>query len=504
MLKTARQLCVGSALVALCGCDHFLATSPQSFVGSTNFYQTPDQIDRAVIGAYAYLQQLYGAGGTSPMWILGEMRSDNTTYQYNGGQRGNLLAENVDDFLVTPDNIVGQNLWTQAYAMIQQTNVVLGRIDAVTYTAPAEKARAAAEMKFLRAFAYFHLVRTFGDVPLRLTEVATYADAFTKSRTPTAEVYAQIIKDLTEAIPALPVRGSLPAAQAGRATKGAASMLLADVYMTQTRFADAVPVLQSVMGMGYSLVTPYERVFDPVAKNGPESIFEVQFAEAVVDRSSAFLFRFVPFNSARDLTFVSTDNVTGSGGWNIPTHDMIRAYEPGDLRKDASIGWYVKAGNNTFTDVAINDSIPYIKKYYHPYTTAGRTNDDFPVYRYAEAKLLLAEALNETGQTGAALPHINDVRTRAGLPTLAGLSQAEVRDTVAHEQRVELAFENKRWFQLVRLGKAVAVMTAHGADLKSYTTRRSAATYNVTQNSLLMPIPIRELTLNPFTQNPGY
>ena len=438
------------------------------------------------------------------MWIIGEMRSDNTTYQYNDAQRGNLLTENVDEFLVTPDNVVGQNLWTQAYQMIEQTNVVLGRIDAVTYSDPAAKARAIAEMKFLRAFAYFHLVRTFGDVPLELAEVASYTGAFTTSRTPTADVYTQIIKDLTEAIPGLPAKASLPAAQSGRATKGAATMLLADVYMTQKRFADAVPLLQSVLGMGYSLVTPYDKVFDPAAKNGPESIFEVQFAEAVVGQSSAFLFRFVPFNSARDLTFVSTDNATGTGGWNIPTKDMVRAYEPGDLRKAASIGWYVKAGNSAFTDVAIKDSIPFIKKFYHQYTTAGRTNDNFPVYRYGEAKLLLAEALNETGQTAAAVTHLNDVRARAGLPAVSGLSQAAFRDTVAHEERVELAFEDKRWFQLVRIGKAIQVMNAQGADLKSYTKFRSAATYNVTQNSLLMPIPLRELTLNPFPQNPGY
>jgi hypothetical protein len=296
----------------------------------------------------------------------------------------------------------------------------------------------------------------------------------------------------------------LSSSQAGRATRGAATMLLADVYMTRKSFPEAATALQSVLGMGYSLVTSYDRLFDPAFKNGPESIFEVQYAEAVVGRASAFLLRFIPFNSAKDLVFVSSDNAN-AGGWNMPTRDMVRAYEPGDLRKAASIAYYVKAGNAQYTDVAIKDSIPYVRKYYHPYATAGSTNDDFPIYRFAEAKLLLAEALNETGQTLAAYPHINDVRARAGLPALApGLSQAAFRDTVAHEERVELAFEDKRWFQLLRTGRAISVMNAHGAELKASTTFRSGATYNVTQNQLLYPIPIRELTVNGFPQNPGY
>ncbi|MEO6526076.1 MAG: RagB/SusD family nutrient uptake outer membrane protein [Gemmatimonadaceae bacterium] len=499
-----KRLLVGSVFLALCGCEHVLATSPESFIGTTNFYQSPEQVERAVVGAYSYLQTIYGAGGTAPMWTVGEMRSDNTTYQYNDAQRGSLNVENVDEFLTSPDNATVQNMWTFSYQTILQTNIVLGRIEPVTYTDAAVKSRAIGEMKFLRALSYFNLVRSFGDVPLELEEVASYTGAFTKERTPVDAVYAQIISDLTDAIPRLPTKATQASSQIGRATRGAASMLLADVYMTRKRFADAVPVLQSVLGMGYALVSPYDRVFDPAFKNGPESIFEVQYAEAVVGGSSSYLFRFIPFNSARDLTFVSPDNAN-AGGWNIPTRDMVRAYEPGDLRKAASIAWYVKAGNSVYTDVAIKDSIPFVRKFYHAYTTVGRTNDDFPIYRLAEAKLLLAEALNETGQTPLAYPQINEVRARAALPALAaGLSQAAFRDTVVHEQRVELAFEDKRWFQLVRTGRAIAVLSAHGAELKSYTKFRSSATYNVTQSSLLLPIPIRELTLNPFPQNPGY
>jgi hypothetical protein len=504
MMTTVKTCLFGSVVLFLCGCENVLTTAPESFIGTNNFYQTPAQVDGAVLGAYSYLQTIYGAGGTAPMWTMAEMRSDNTTYQYNNSNRGSLTVENVDEFLTTADNVPVLNMWMNSYQAILQTNTVLDRIDVVPYADPAAKSRAIGEMEFLRALHYFNLVRSFGDVPLELHEITTYAGAFSKQRTPIDSVYQQVIADLVDAIPRLPTKAALPAAQAGRATRGAASMLLADVYMTRKRFPEAVPVLQSVLGMGYSLVTPYEKVFDPAAKNGPESIFEVQYAEAVTGRGSTFLLRFIPFNSAKDLVFVSSDNAN-AGGWNIPTRDMIRAYEPGDLRKAASIAFYVKSGNAQYTDVAIKDSIPYIKKYYHSYGTAGATNDNFPIYRFAETKLLLAEALNEVGQTNAAYPHVNDVRARAGLPALApGLGQAAFRDTVIHEQRVELAFEDKRWFQLVRTGRAIPVMNAHGAELKSYTTFRSSATYNVTQSSLLYPIPIRELTVNGFAQNPGY
>ncbi|GAC1649567.1 MAG: RagB/SusD family nutrient uptake outer membrane protein [Gemmatimonadaceae bacterium] len=485
-------------------CDKVLTTAPESFVGTTNFYQTPDQIDRAVIGAYSSLQTIYGAGGTAPMWTMAEMRSDNTTYMYNNSNRGSLTVETVDEFLTTPDNVPVLNMWTLSYQTILQANTVLDRIGAVRYTNAMARSRAVGEMKFLRALSYFNLVRSFGAVPLKLHEVSTYDGAFARERTPVDAVYAQIVSDLTDAIPTLPTRAALSAAERGRATQGAATMLLADVYMTRQQYAEAITALQAVLGMGYSLVTPYGRVFDPTFKNGPESIFEVQYAESVIGQSSSFLFRFIPFNSGKDLVFVSTDDGQG-GGWNVPTRDMVRTYEPGDLRLESSIGFYVKTGNAQYTDVALGDSIPYVKKYYHPYTTAGRTNDDFPVYRFAEAKLLLAEALNETGQTALAYSHVNDIRARAGLaPLSAGLTQDQFRDAVIHEERVELAFEDKRWFQLLRTGRAIAVMTAHGADIKSYTTFRAAASYNITQNSLLYPIPIRELTVNGFAQNPGY
>jgi starch-binding outer membrane protein, SusD/RagB family len=509
MSLSKRLILLGAActLSALGGCRDVLNVEPKTFYGTTNFYQTPAQIDQAVLGVYARLQTVYGSslGNNGPLWALSELRSDNTTYQFNPADRSNQPTEALDEFLVTPDNVAVNGIWSTSYTPILEANTILGRIDGVQYANTAQKDQAIGEVKFNRALNYFNLVRLFGDVPLFLTEVTSYDNAFQPARAPVEEVYKQIIADAQDAIAKLPARGTLPASQTGRATKGAATMLLAEVYMTRKDYQNAANALQTVVGMGYSLLPQYERVFDPAFKNNAESIFEVQFSDAVVGEQSQFIYRFAPFNSGSALTSGFNDLTINQAGWNIPTRDMIKAYEPGDLRKAASIGMWVKAGNADFTDVALGDSIPYIKKYAQPFSQAGRQNNDFPVYRYAEALLLYAEALNELGRTSEAYPFINQVRARAGLPALAvGLSQSAFRDAVLREERVELAFEDKRWFDLVRTGRAVAVMQAQGADLKASTTRRPSVSYQLQPYMTLYPIPIREITLNAFSQNTGY
>jgi hypothetical protein len=505
--RLRRRILALAPLIALAGCGSIVDVKPETFSGTTNYYQTPDQMDRAIFGAYSTLQPMYGAGATGPMWSLAEMRADNTTYEQNQTDRSQVLTETIDDFMTTPDNTSVSNMWNTAYGGILQTNVILDRIGGVPYPDPVAKNRIIGEAKWLRALYYYNLVRLFGDLPLRLQPTQTYEGAFTQQRTPTDSIYKVIITDLQDALTKLPARAALPAAQAGRATQGAAAMLLADVYMTRKNWAEAANVLQTVVGMGYTLVSPYDKAFDPASKNGAESIYEVQYAEAVVNESSNFLQRFIPNTSAKNLTF-GTSDVAGSvgSGWNIPTKDILRAYEPGDVRKNASIGYWVSALNRPEVDVVFNDTIPYLKKYYHSYATAGRTNDNFPLFRYAEALLDYAETLNELNRTSEAYTYINQVRARAGLPALAaGLTQAQFRDAVFQEERVELAFEDKRWFQLLRTGRAIAVMTAQGADIKSYAgARRPSIAYNITPQMLLFPLPIREITNNGFAQNPGY
>lgn len=507
------RLCRGATAltlsVAVAGCQNVLEVDPETFSGTTTYYQTPDQMDRAIFGAYGALQNIYGSAVAGPSWPMTEMRSDNTTFELNVNNRSQTQQESLEDFTNVAENITTNNGWSTSYNGILLANTILDRIDPVVYTDAAAKNRIIGEAKFLRALHYANLVRWFGDVPLLVHEVQSYEGAFVSVRTPADSVLKVVIADLKDAITKLPTRATLPAAQAGRATTGAASMLLADVYMWQKNWQEAANVLQTVTTMGYTLQPNYADSFEPSRKNGPESIFEIQWTDAVVGEGSGFTPRFLPLQSQRTLTFGTTDNATtGGGSWNIPTRDMVRAYEPGDKRKDASIGYYVSSlpAQRADLDVVFNDSVPYTKKYWHPYTIAGRANDNFPVYRYAEALLNLAESLNELGRTPEAYPLINQVRSRAGLPALAGLSQTAFRDAVFKEERVELAFENKRWFQLVRTGRAVPIMTAHGAELIAYAgvLRRSPGTYVVTPAKLLYPIPQSEVNVNGLPQNPGY
>ena len=496
----ARNIPLLCGLAALCACNSLLDVQPKTFSGTTDYYRTPDQVEHAVNGAYSFLQILYGTASSS-YWAMTEMRSDNTTYQYNEADRGEQEMESLDEFLITADNYVVEQVWRDSYRAILQSNTILDRIGGVAFSDQSRKEQYVGEAEFLRAFHYFNLVRLCGDVPLLLHEVQSPDEAAVGKRASVDEVYQQIISDLVDAIGKLPER--YLAADAGRATRGAAKMLLADVHMTRKNYQAAAAELGDLLTMGYSLLPSYEAVFDPVNKNNAESIFEVQYSAALEGEASEFIYRFAPFNSGNAIVGFN-DLVPSHAGYNIPTRDLLRAYEAGDRRRDASIGFYVAPDNSAY-DVAIGDTIPYVKKYLHPFQQQRRTDDDFPVYRYAEALLLLAEALNELGRTGEAYAYIDQVRGRAGLaPLPAGLSQDQFRDTVWHEQRIESAFENKRWYQLVRSGQAVGVMTRHGEEMKQLMPRLSAAAYQVQPYMLLYPIPAREVRLNGFAQNAGW
>ena len=217
-----------------------------------------------------------------------------------------------------------------------------------------------------------------------------------------------------------------------------------------------------------------------------------------------------------------------AGSWDIPTQDIVNAYYPGDTRLDASIGvtkGHLDAQNDWLPDSVVSilnnkdttgkgygyttsPAHRFIKKQYNPpYTTPleYNTDDDWPVYRYSDLLLMLAESLNEQGQSGTALPYLNQVRMRAGLTPANVTAQAQLRDTIAHERRVELAFENHRWFDLVRTGEAISTMTAYGVLQKQAFPFLLPTTYNVVQSKLIYAIPFRETQVNPgLGQNPGY
>ena len=297
-------------------------------------------------------------------------------------------------------------------------------------------------------------------------------------------------------------------------------MLLADIYMTQKKYADAETLLSTLSTMGYQLLPDYASVFSTTNKNNRESLFEVQYMQGLQGgQQSNFIYLFLPRSlNTSVVTFGVATNNSGTGGWNTPTDDLISSYEPNDKRLDASIGvaegtynasdiFTITANKSivNYTPATGKTGIPYDRKCLHAHTNPNNTDDNWPVYRYAGALLLLAEAQNEQGKTANALANLNLVRTRAGLPAATATDQNSLRDIIAHERRIELAFENQRWHDLVRTGKAIDVMNAYGVKLKQQYSYLTSDSYNVTQDRLLFPIPKSEILTNPqLTQNHGY
>jgi tetratricopeptide (TPR) repeat protein len=510
-------------VVAAAGCSKkFVTLYPEGQVNEGNFYRSAADFQEALVGAYAPLR-----AAANVAFYLEEMRGDNSFFDYNAKDRGGSGSEELAEFLDNSGNTTIQTIWTADYQGIQRANVILDKMK----TPPGDMTDSArnqvtGQAEALRAHYYFELVRLFGSVPLYLHEVTNAQNAVV-NRSPVDTVYAQIISDLSDALNRLSPPAKFP--QSGAVTKGMVATELGLVYLTRKQYDKATPLFQSVTRMGYALLPNYADVFKTANKNSRESIFEVQYKSGTDGQASQFIYDFIPTTPSTGVILGSAANYNNTaGGWNIPTQNLINAYEPGDSRLDAGIG-VVKGhlnGQNDFLPDSVvsilnnkdtagkgygyttSPAHRFVKKQYNPpYTTplVYNTDDNWPVYRYADVLLMLAESLNEEGQPGAALPFLNQVRQRAGLSPATTTDQGQLRDTIAHERRVELAFENHRWFDLVRTGQAIAVMTAYGTGQKQAFPFLLPTAYNVTPNKLIYAIPFRETQVNPgLGQNPGY
>jgi tetratricopeptide (TPR) repeat protein len=468
----------------------FLELSSQTNLSTAVYFKTESDFQAAINGAYAPLRGAYD--GYNGAWAMGEMRSDNSTYKYNPNDRGTIQPEYIKDFLDDNTNSVTLNKYVSDYAVIARVNQVLALINGITFSSDAVKNNIKGQAYFLRAFCYFDLAQYFGSVPLHLRPAGSVGET-ALPLTSIDSVYQQVISDAKQATTLLPDKATQ---EKGRPANGAAYALLGNVYLVQKQWASAEAALKQVTG--YSLMANYADVFDPAQKNNAESLFEIQYKQGTEGFASTFFYIFL----AKPITAAEVSAVTGIPensytieGYNIPTPDIIAAYEAGDLRKDASIG-YVTAGGVSY---------PYIKKYSHPHALTNNTDDDWPVYRYAEVLLMLAEAENEqSGRTADALVNLNAVRARAGLTPSTAATQTDIRTAIMKERRVELAFENKRWPDLVRWGTANAVMTAFGAQVKAnpsayyYPAGITPSPNAYTNIRILFPLPASEAALSPY------
>jgi starch-binding outer membrane protein, SusD/RagB family len=477
--------------------DDFLTITPETALSSATFFTKEADFQQAVNAAYVPLRTIVN----DRAWLLGEMHSDNTYYGRNPLFGATEQQEDIADFAIPTSNGITANThvlnqYRQDYLIIARTNQILSAIDKIEFGAES-KNNLKGQAYFLRAYAYFELVRYFGKAPLHLTPVLGRDDAALPLATE-AELYAQIEKDAQEAVNLLPPKSKQ---EAGRATSGAARTLLANVYIQQKKWAQAEPLLKEVVNSNeYALIENYADVFSTSTgnKNNIESVFEVQFLEGSAGLNGNFLYQFMPRPMTADelKTITGTANPQGldAEGNNIPTPDIIAAYETGDERKEASIGYITLSGS-----ARANKVYPYIKKFAKPHALHNNHGTNWPVYRYSEVLLLLAEALAEQGKDGEAAGYLRQVRTRAGL----GDYQGDLKEAIQRERRVELAFENKRWFDLVRSGKAIEVITAYGQRIKAnpqayyYPEGREPRAHAFNNISLHYGLPADEAALSP-------
>jgi len=506
------------SVLGLTSCSNdFLNLVPPTSLSSASFYQTADQFEQATVAAYTNLR------GIALMGIfMDEMRSDNTFYTRYAADRGSFVSAEAypefrDNSTTSQSPNSPGNRYGNAYQGISKVNTILTRLEQSPLTA-VEKDKIAGEALFLRAFYYYDLVQHFGGVPLQLAEIMTTEEAFLP-RSSETEVYDQIIADLSAAIPLLPVVTEFP--QSGRATQGAAKMLLAYAYLTKPEkaYEKATAELLDITEMNYELLDNYGSVFDPTNKNNRESIFEVQYKQGNEGQHSDFIWRFIPKATNPDFILgINGTNARGglsSGGWNVPTQEMVDSYEEGDLRLPASIAVAEGAvdDNDVMTITGVKSPVDYvpkpgvgyqyfIKKYLHPsYQVEFNTDDNWPVFRYAGALLLLAESLVAQGRNDEALPYVNEVRRRAHLDELDAVTASDV----SNEMRHELAFENHRWMDLIRTGTAIEAIQAKGERLKALYGWLLPNTFDINEDKFIYAIPARELQINTsLTQNQGY
>lgn len=478
-----------TTILFLVSCNEsFLEIPSKTSLSTPIYFSSQGDFEQAINGAYAPLRGLYN--GINGAWVMGELRSDNTTYKYNPNDRGTIWPEYIADFIEENTNGTLSAKYSTNYSVIARANQIIALIDDIDFD-ESVKNNIKGQAYFLRAFSYFDLAQYFGEIPLHLKPVTTL-DESALPLSGTEEIYDQIISDATVAANLLPDKATQ---EKGRATSGAAKTLLGNVYIVLKNWSKAEVILKSVSG--YSLLPEYEDVFDPALKNNSESVFEIQYKQGTEGFASNFFYTFLvqPITAEEIAAVTGIPEVSRTiEGYNIPTPDIIGAYEAGDLRKDASIGYISASGVN----------YPYIKKYAHAHELTNNTDDNFPVYRYSEVLLFLAEALNEQNKPDQAKDYLNEVRHRAGLESTLATTQSEMRDAIIQERRVELAFENKRWIDLVRSGKAEKVMKAYGERVKAdpqayyFPDGITVAPASYSTINLLFPLPASEAALNPY------
>jgi hypothetical protein len=457
------------------GCKKFLDRKPLT---ATLEDLNQGGLEGQIYGLYGAIRNGDVAGqgfGGIPWLAMHNFRSDDS-------EKGSSPADGADwgviydQFKYEKDHWSSNTYWDQHYVLINLANTALQVADSLQLNQPADLTNRA-EARFFRAFAYFDLVRSFGEVPKIDFRIYNPADA-KKAKSPVAEIYALIDADLNFAETHLPLSWRNAAGQTrfpGRLTMGAAKALHAKTYLYRQNWNSALSLAQQVINSGeYSLLPDFWTVWTEAGENSRESVFEIQsyIGQGGTDNYMSF--------------HAVAQGVRGSGdwdlgwGWNSPTEDLVAGWNAADPRK-----------NNTILYSGQPDGVPGSGKVLPPFPTIPRKYWNKKVYpepamqartgerqggwinqrviRYSDVLLMAAEAANEVGGAAnatLAAGWLNQVRARVSLPPVVFTSQAQMRTAIQTERRYELALEGERFFDLVRWGLAQAVLGPMGYENK--------------------------------------
>ena len=468
--------------------DDFVDVEPDA-ENSENFFNSEEDYQNALIGAYDPLQSTY------LNVMLGEIASDNTLA---GGESATdvIGIQEVDDMIHTTTNQQLRDIWNWMFGGVNRANYILEFQDKTDFTGKNE---VIAQARFLRAYYYFELVKWFGDVPLVVDKRFLFGDQFEVDRTPKAEVYAQIEADLIFAADNLPSVQS----EAGRVTKGAAQALLGKAYLYQEKFAEAAPVLEDLIATGpYDLVTDYGTIWEEAGENNIESVFEVQYTDkegagfGCLQCSEGNVA--VGFSGVRAYT---GPDFSSGFSFNVPVQEAYDAFDADDLRRDIAIldidAWATQTGATFATGF---EHTGFFNRKYIPRKRSSDAQQDlnltnpnnYRAIRFADVLLMAAEALNRGNISDSrAREYLNRVRRRAFGDMMHDVttSGSNLTDDILKERRLELVGEGHRFFDLVRTGRAAQAISGF-----------------VPGKHELFPIPAIEIELagNRWAQNPGY
>jgi hypothetical protein len=490
--KTAILSCLTALSVA--GCDQFLAPKPTDVLAPENFYRSAADAVSAVNSVYSQSQWVYFW-----IWYESDVASDDVFATPNYGADGHQLASYTFD----PTLWSIDDLWTNAYITINKANIVLDRVPPIEMDV-AERNRVLGEAHYLRALMYFQLVRMFGDVPLMEHEAKSVADAKI-ARTPAAQVYALIVSDLQTAMNDLPP--SYSGADLGRATSGAATSLLAKVYLNQKDYNNAAKFAGQVMSSGqYSLNARWLdnfKISDEFVN--PESIFEINYGAP--EQTPGVV------GSVQTL-FTLPSGFPGGDAYGLiqVNPDLIALYSANDQRGNGAT--YMTSPYTTALGDIVTWGVPNGAAF-HKWIDETDSKDmtarswqqmpnNWIIQRYADVVLIYAEAVSSggTATNGAAEAALNQVRARAGIQPVAGLGSAALTDSIRVERRREFAFEGQRWFDLSRWGILDAIVKAKTQQMQ---TLFPGETLVHGAPSNLFPIPNGQINSNSLlTQNPGW